>query len=397
MSSTETFGAGSVSANSVISQPTVEILTCRPARSLDRPLPVRVAAQLVVSLYRFISTIILLSILLALASYIVLSLFYFFSHSWMEPRVISPTDEHVLQLNNQLAQGTLLREQLATEGLELLVKMRGAQREVSNSSQFQHEVKRTAAQVVSDNLKKLATVQEVDRSYQSEAPKVMDSDRAFSSAALGETDKLYKSHLISEDEWLSRKAQLAQLSVSALSLQRNSAELDSEKNLLHREIDSYSSLLNTDSEGSGLSYNALQAKKELQSSLLERETAKDSVEMVSQEAAMIQSAIVRQDRVLLSIRNLPYLRAVEEKMTVAFVPYNNIARAKVGTSIYGCSAGIILCRRVGEVAEVLEGEVVDKHPFFNKELRGLLVRVQLDDSKWDQNQVLFLERVPLFF
>ena len=60
-------------------------------------------------------------------------------------------------------------------------------------------------------------------------------------------------------------------------------------------------------------------------------------------------------------------------------------------------SGVLFCRQVGRIEEVLDGEVVDKHPFFNKELRGLLVRVDFKDSKWDRTQVLFLGKAPLFF
>jgi hypothetical protein len=389
----------STPANSLILPVQLEDVVYRPtAISLDRWLPGLLAAKFLVSLYRLISLAILSSILLGLTCYLFLTLFYFFSRSWMEPRIISPTDERVLLLNNQLAQGTLLREQLATQRLEILVKIRDAQREASSSTRFQHDVKRTAEQAVSDNLDKLASVQQVDNSYQSEAPRILDSQKSFSSVALADADNLYKSHLISEEEWISRKAQLAQLGVSSLSLRRNSAELDAEKNLLRREIDSFGRLVDaTSEEKNGLSYSVLQAKKQVESSLLEQARARDLAKVLSQETVMMDGAIARQDRLLLSIHSLPYLRAAEEKMTVAFVPYSNATRAKVGAAIYGCSFGIVWCRPTGQVAEVLEGEVVDKHPFFSKEIRGFLVRITLDDPKWDQNQVLFLQQAPVLF
>ena len=54
-------------------------------------------------------------------------------------------------------------------------------------------------------------MQEVDRSFQSEAPQILDSDKSFASGALADAEKLYKTHLISEEEWINRKTQLAQL------------------------------------------------------------------------------------------------------------------------------------------------------------------------------------------
>jgi len=386
-----------VSESSVASKPKVEELSYRPAQSSGRPLLAFLAATLLVPLYRFISVIILSAILLGLASYIFLTIFYFLNQGWMEPRIISPTDAQVLQLNGQLAQGTLVREQLATERLELLVKLRDARRKWSDTSEFQNELRKTAKQVVNDNLHKLSKVQEVDRSFQLEAPQILDSDKSFAASALADAEKLYKAHLISEEEWINRKTQLAQIGASALSLRRSSAELDGEQNILRREIDSYSTLLDTRSTQLGLNSEVLQAKRQLDSSLLDGANAKDLAEAMSQEMAMIEGAITRQDRLLLSIQNFPYLRAAEQKLTVAFVPYTNVGQTHPGTPVYGCSLGIIFCRPVGQVAEVLDGEVVDKHPFFNKELRGLFVRVEFQNSKWDRNQVLFLGRAPLWF
>jgi hypothetical protein len=286
---------------------------------------------------------------------------------------------------------------LVAERLDLLVKLRDAKRKAKDTSEFQNDVKKTAKQVVNDNLHKLATVQEVDRSFQSEAPQILDSQKAFASAALAEAEKLYKAHLITEDEWINRKTQIAQLGVSALSLRRSSAELDGEKNLLRREIESYSTLLDTKPGAQGLNSEVLQAKRQLDSSLLDEANANDLAGALEQELAMVEDAIAHQDRLLLSIKSFPSLRAAEQRLTVAFVPYSNTSQATPGAPIYGCSLGILWCHQVGQVAEVLDGELVDKHPFFNKELRGLLLRIDFQDTKWDRSSVLFLGKAPLFF
>jgi hypothetical protein len=397
LSSTEIIGVRTAAEIPVSCQPTIQVASYRPRNTFGRPLLANVAATLLVPVYRLLSIVILTAILLGLVSYLFLTVFYFFSQSWIEPRIISPTDAQVLQLNGQLAQGTLVREQLATQRLDLLVKLRDARRKATDSNQFQNEVKQTAKQVVNDNLNKLATVQEVDRSFQSEAPQILDSDKSFASGALADAEKLYKAHLISEEEWINRKTQLAQLGASALSLRRSSAELDGEENFLRREIDSYSTLVAAGSGGYGLNSEVLQAKRQLDNSLLDEANAKDMAAALYQELTMTEEAITRQDRLLLSIQNFPSLRAAEQKLTVAFVPYANAGRTSPGTLIYGCSLGVIFCRQVGRIEEVLDGEVVDKHPFFNKELRGLFVRVAFKDSKWDRTQVLFLGKAPLFF
>ena len=397
MSLTQLIGPRGSADNSVVAQPKIHGVSYPPAQSQGRSLFGNLASALLVPVYRLISIVILSAILLGLATYLVLTLFYFFNQSWIEPRIVSPTDAQVLQLSGQLSQGSLLREQLVAQRMDLLVKLRDATRKATDSNQFQRDVKQTARQVVHDNLNKLASVQDVDRSFKSEAPQILESDKSFVSGAIAEADKLYKAHLISEEEWINRKAQIAQLGVSALSLQRSSSELDGEKNTLRREIDSYSTLVAPGSGKDGLNSDVLQAKRQLTSSQIDEANAKDLADALNQELSMTNDAIARQDRLLLSIHNIPYLKAAEQKLTIGFVPYSNAGKTTPGTAIYGCALGIILCRRVGQIDEVLDGEVTDKHPFFSKDLRGLFVRVNFKDAKWDRTQVLFLGRAPLLF
>jgi len=54
-------------------------------------------------------------------------------------------------------------------------------------------------------------------------------------------------------------------------------------------------------------------------------------------------------------------------------------------------------RQVGQFDEVLDTEVSDKHPFFNKDLRWLFVRVNFEDTRSDRTQVVFSGKAPLLF
>ena len=53
----------------------------------------------------------------------------------------------------------------------------------------------------------------------------------------------------------------------------------------------------------------------------------------------------------------PYLKAIDHKVVLAFVPYQNLKHMKVGTKLYGCSWGLVACSNVGKVTAVLDGEV----------------------------------------
>src|ERR1022692_1994593 len=76
LSSTEIIGVRTAADSSVICQPTIQVVSYRPARTLGRPLLANVAATLLVPVYRLISIVILSAILLGLASYLFLTVFY---------------------------------------------------------------------------------------------------------------------------------------------------------------------------------------------------------------------------------------------------------------------------------------------------------------------------------
>jgi hypothetical protein len=89
---------------------------------------------------------------------------------------------------------------------------------------------------------------------------------------------------------------------------------------------------------------------------------------------------------------------VTDKATVAFVPYAGLSGAKKGTTLYACSIGMVWCHKVGEILEVLPGEVQFKHPHKDKELRGQMVEMKLDadDAGAAEDDVLFVGGKPLF-
>jgi hypothetical protein len=59
--------------------------------------------------------------------------------------------------------------------------------------------------------------------------------------------------------------------------------------------------------------------------------------------------------------------------------------------------GLFFCKKVGEVVEVLGGELSVKHPMTNAMLRGQSVQVQLTDTRAAERKVLFAGGRPILF
>ncbi|MGE5181770.1 MAG: hypothetical protein ACM31C_06895 [Acidobacteriota bacterium] len=103
-----------------------------------------------------------------------------------------------------------------------------------------------------------------------------------------------------------------------------------------------------------------------------------------------------QDALVARLEKSPYLRAVNNKVVLAFVPYQNLRNVKLGTKLYGCSWGLILCSRVGKVTATIDGEVQDIHPHDESVQRGIMVEVELSTPSAEGETVLFAGSKPLW-
>jgi len=108
----------------------------------------------------------------------------------------------------------------------------------------------------------------------------------------------------------------------------------------------------------------------------------------------LRAALAREDALLGSLKRSGVLRAVSDGAQVAFVPYGNMHTIDKGSSLYGCRLGLVWCHKVGEVVEILPGEVQFKHPHRDKMLRGQMVELQLEDGA-ATDDVLFVGGRPL--
>ena len=78
-----------------------------------------------------------------------------------------------------------------------------------------------------------------------------------------------------------------------------------------------------------------------------------AVEVIANDMQMRQSlklGVERQDALIATLKKSAYLRALTDKVTIAFVPYGNLENAKTGTDLYACKVAMVMCRKVGNVA-----------------------------------------------
>ncbi len=134
----------------------------------------------------------------------------------------------------------------------------------------------------------------------------------------------------------------------------------------------------------------IEVRKGASEAASELKAAESRGALLSDSLETVESSITR-------IESTPLARAIRENITVLFVPYENAGQYEKGASLYSCAIGIFFCSEAGKVGNVIEGETVATHPFFNKPVRGSFVEAELTNPDAARKDILHVKRRPLFF
>lgn len=137
-------------------------------------------------------------------------------------------------------------------------------------------------------------------------------------------------------------------------------------------------------------------RREVDRAKLDKENQLGRRKPLESRLASLSNRSKEQLEVVHRLEQSPYLRAINGKVVLAFVPYQNLKHIKVGTKLYGCSWGLVMCSRVGTIKATIEGEVQDIHPHDQSVQRGVMVEIQLSTPSAEGNTVLFAGGKPLW-
>jgi hypothetical protein len=338
-------------------------------------------SKIVVSLYRVLGFSILTIIVAVLIGYIVMTAFYYFSDSWIVPVAIQPSDDKVVTLQAQLAEQQNSRDKIAND-------LDQAERAIKSQQAFQAAYAKAIRGDLANRKVALTKLRDLAQNAKGTRAAVRASNAAFAGAAQKKMAQEYASGLIDRNGMLSGRFQLAQISTSNLTLAERQAEYENRAAELEAQTRSLDAILEDQNTEAELSYDVLRIKQEFEASKLELSKAIETRDT-------LKAALARQDQVVNGIKRSSYLRALNDHATVAFVPYGNLKNAPPHTKLYACKIGMFWCHSVGEVIEVLPGEVVFRHPHRDKNLRGQMVELRLDDPAAAENDVMFVGGKPL--
>lgn len=367
-----------------------------------RPLSFSAASALMnrvlVSAYKILGFVILIIILLGISAYVGIHSLYVVHRAWLAPAVISPTDPAVLDLRARLADESWKRHKVDGERVVLQSKLERARLVAQLEQSFQQGFQSALAGDAVSNRASLTLLAALNQERQNIAVELRHVSRALEQSSSEQLEQDYAAKLIDKQKLLQGSYQLAQLAQTRLDLQEREVELGDRIRRLTRELDAMDAarLGNTSQAGNRMTYEGLLLRREHDRSFAEGVGAEGEVQALERSLADIDAALVHYDDLLETLRAAPLLRATEQQLNLAFVPYENQAGAREGMTLYGCRVAVLVCRPVGHIKQYLAGEHRQDHPVYGKELRGQLAELELDDAEWAKTSVLHAGRPPLF-
>lgn len=339
------------------------------------------AAKLIVSAYRLVGFTILTVIVAVLVGYIVTTAFYFGSHTWITPTVVSASDEKVVTAQAELAAQQNVRDQLAGE-------LQDAETAIHAEQAFQAEFAKAIQTDLAGRRAALDRVRALADQAAATRAHIRSSNDEFAASSADRMSKEYQAGLIDRHDMLTGKYQLAQIDGANLSLAERQADYETQAQDLAVATRSLDALLSRKDTTAALSYDVLKIKRDYDASKL-------AVARAERDRTRLVASLAREDKIIDGIRSSVYLRALADHAVVALVPYDNLPHTAPGTTLYACKVEMVWCHPVGTVLEVLPGEVEFHNPHRDAEVRGQMVELKLTDQAAGKDDVLFAGGAPM--
>jgi len=343
----------------------------------------------IISGYRVVMTGVLLIIVAGVLSYLFLIAFYALNRNWAAPIILSPTQEKVLSFQPQVA---TLEANLLKNRVDLNTANNKYTAITEQLSQMQVLAKYFDVAGNAEAAALSSTHAQLERVLHQKRDDIMRTATAVDGVKpmLVSLDAELAAGLITKDEAARRRMDI-QSAQNALTDSRANLVVLSEQARMARA--SSRTLVQADAASlaalQSLSSGA-QLKMAVAQAVVEASTAKESVEQ-------IQRTVDEGERVLKIAKQSPYYRALNQKVPVVFIQYDNLGNAQPGSPVFDCYLQVVLCHKVGTVTQVYDAEEYARHPLFKSDIKGKFASIEFTDADASESPIVFMGRKPLLF
>lgn len=344
----------------------------------------------VVSLYRMLASIILVGVLAAALGYFATIIIYTINREWVAPIILTKSSARVMATGAEAfrARQAVSALEVSRDSLRLEISLQERQQaELRNLLGRFKQAQQVEQRASTDLAGRLGSLQGAHRSHNRQADQLNAASRAMQVTI----EKDLKAGLITKETAMRSMAQIISMDGAATDSRLNTVKLDEQVRELQDGIRTI--------EGGAQSTRALESVSRL--SALEKELAETEI-LLLKNRADLQNKTVEFEKlqaIVKTVEATPYFRIAQgetESAPFAFVPYENERAAEVGEEVYSCWAKVIFCSRVGTVTWVGSDEERGFHPVFQRDIRGFLVQLELDEPNAAKDQVLYLGSAPIW-
>jgi hypothetical protein len=357
-------------------------------------------SKLVVSAYRTVGFVVLTAILLGLLSFLFTRVFYLFNRSWIAPALLSPTDERIVRLNAEIVHQNSQRDRLLVERTSLQVGLRDAERRAEVGASIGELLTQAALNEAKARRGERRRLNALSGTLDAVRSQVVEATKQFSDVSRKTLDEQLQAGLTTRDRYVSGGLQLGQLAQANLALAEKASDLAARREQMKRESEALlSATMHSEPGAAPLNVDALRLRQDFVRATLDVAKAQDEIKSYAEALATLDRSVARHDDLLKVLSEDPLLKALHGNLTMAFIPYENLSKARQGAPVLACRLDMLWCRKVGQVERILPGEVIQHSPVESKNERGVMLEITLQDGGGQaaRNQVLFLDHAPIGF
>ncbi len=353
-----------------------------PSVSAEPAVPAK-SDELRVSRWTRLFSLLALTLVLVALFQICLTAYRAMRDSFVAPIIFSPESESVAASRMNLSH--LVAERRAAQGRigEAESAIRVAEGSIAKLTALQELINRALGwSEASSNDATLVAEGEV--STLAEQRKLLDRTIADQAEYVSSLEKELNAGLVRENDVVRERAMLSQLRVASLQnkRERSAAEMSLRQGRLVQGA------IRSPNAASMLTPEMIQQRDHL--IRVEIDLLGLEAEKMTKEASLIvaKEDAAKLDELIGQMKQLPVFRAIDKQQNVAFVPYTQLDRVVPGAEIRECGLwGVLGCKKVGEVVELLPGEVAMADPW-GVPTRGQYAVMRLNDAGSAKAKVL---------
>ena len=314
--------------------------------------------------------------------------YYAITDAWIAPLYLSPHSDAVLPLKLKMAreQDEMARVQADLQRID--GNMKAVDAAIAKLGQLQDGERKPLTWQAHTSAADQQTLRKMVTALEAEVA-VVERQHARQVELTAAAARDLKADLIDRDTYQKAEQARDALEVALAEKRRMLAQARHERKVAAAQTGAYRAVLagRGPSAGAGTLPDVAASEEHASRMVIELMRLQAEKRSLTALRSASERGLARERDLLGELKSRPLFRAMTRSTDVGFVPYSQLDGVHVGAPVMACTWSLFFCHRVGEVSEILDGEVVTKDPWGDL-ARGQYVILHLDDQDAIQDKLL---------